>query len=691
MDNLISQKLNVFIRKYYKNKVLRSVINALSVMSVGFAVFCIIEYFGWNSVNVRTFIFYLYIGIAVVMAAIIVFPLFKMFRIGKTLSYRQAAEIIGRHFPQIQDKLLNLLQLQQMSENSQSELLIKAIEQKTEQLSPIPFHKAVNTEKTKKWGKYLLITVGVIGLTAVIFPDLFSQSGKRYINHNTFYEKPAPFAFTLVSPTQTAELNDYTVEAKVSGKMLPEKVNVIINGKTFEMTKKSKSSFVYTITQIQKNTSLQFEAAGVLSRIYNTDVIPKPVLTSIQAEIIYPAYTGIQNETLTDISGLSVPKGTKINWTLKGKDCSYITVASYYGEDKKHSDIKRYTPDKKGSVAVSKTYMHSEIVSIRTANARTASSDSIAFVINTVDDEKPSIAVIEQKDSLIADNIFFRGQIKDDYGFSKLEFCMKVTSANGKQTKDYVERLQITDKENVQEFYHAVSLKKYNIAKGDKAEYFFRVWDNDALGAKSSVCQTFTLEVPTESQIEEKLQNNSSEIKQQTDKTLDEIKKLQKEIEELTKILTEKNNLSWQDEKDIQALQQKQQSIQEKISEINKKIQQNAAIENNYNTVDPELLEKQRQIEELFSQLQNNELEKLMQQLKEMIDKNANKDKINENLKNLNLKNEELSKELDKNLELYKRLEVEKDIINAIVKLNKFAEKQEKLAEQTGKKHTPLS
>ncbi|MBO5843952.1 MAG: hypothetical protein J6Q96_03695, partial [Bacteroidales bacterium] len=61
----------------------------------------------------------------------------KLLNIGKTISHEDAAKIIGKHFPEVADKLLNLLQLKQQSLNSDSQILLASIDQRTKELSPI--------------------------------------------------------------------------------------------------------------------------------------------------------------------------------------------------------------------------------------------------------------------------------------------------------------------------------------------------------------------------------------------------------------------------------------------------------------------------------------------------------------------------------------------------------------------------
>ena len=90
--------------------------------------------------------------IAVGVYVQIVRPLAKYALVSaQRLSEEQAAAIIGNHFEEISDKLLNLLQLEKMgTEAAHSALLLKSIEQKTEQLRPFAFTDALNWPAVRK-------------------------------------------------------------------------------------------------------------------------------------------------------------------------------------------------------------------------------------------------------------------------------------------------------------------------------------------------------------------------------------------------------------------------------------------------------------------------------------------------------------------------------------------------------------
>lgn len=124
---------------------IKGVLYSLALLLTLYLVVALLEYFGYFGSVVRAILFWSYLVAAIaILGYYVVVPLAKMFRLGKVMSYDDAAKIVGNHFPEIKDKLLNLLQLQRIDESSDDSLLASAIEQKTAQLSPIPFHRAIN-------------------------------------------------------------------------------------------------------------------------------------------------------------------------------------------------------------------------------------------------------------------------------------------------------------------------------------------------------------------------------------------------------------------------------------------------------------------------------------------------------------------------------------------------------------------
>ena len=109
---ILIEKLDGFIRKYYKNLVIRGSIYSLSSVLLLFIIITSIEHFAYLGTIARAVLFFSFILFNVfVIGKLILIPFFKTYKLGKIISNEEAARIIGTHFSEIGDKLLNILQL----------------------------------------------------------------------------------------------------------------------------------------------------------------------------------------------------------------------------------------------------------------------------------------------------------------------------------------------------------------------------------------------------------------------------------------------------------------------------------------------------------------------------------------------------------------------------------------------------
>ncbi|RYZ34205.1 MAG: DUF4175 domain-containing protein, partial [Sphingobacteriales bacterium] len=124
---LLIQKLDAFTRKYYVNQLLRGALIFLSCLVIYLLVISIGEYYFYFPAWLKLSIVSVLIGAGLTTLIIwIIIPVLKIQRLGKIISHEQAAGIIGIHFSEISDKLLNILQLKQNSSSTESRELIDA-------------------------------------------------------------------------------------------------------------------------------------------------------------------------------------------------------------------------------------------------------------------------------------------------------------------------------------------------------------------------------------------------------------------------------------------------------------------------------------------------------------------------------------------------------------------------------------
>ena len=113
--NILISKLDEFIRKYYKNQLIRGGIYSVSALLLFFITVALLEYVGHFGISTRSVMFYSYLFVnLVIIVYYFVIPLLKLNKIGKIISHRASCEIIGRHFSDVKDKLINTLQLKNL-------------------------------------------------------------------------------------------------------------------------------------------------------------------------------------------------------------------------------------------------------------------------------------------------------------------------------------------------------------------------------------------------------------------------------------------------------------------------------------------------------------------------------------------------------------------------------------------------
>jgi hypothetical protein len=367
-------------------------------------------------------LFYSFIAITgFILVKYIAIPVTRLYRFGKIISHEEASLIIGKHFSSIQDKLLNVLQLQSLQHqhpqaNVNYELLDASINQKTAELRPIPFTAAVDFSENKKYFKFALIPISIIVLVLFAAPSVITDSTKRLVKHSEYFEKEAPFQFVITnSDLKTNTQEDFELKVKLTGNEVPENVYIEIEGNEYRLSKEDVITFNYIFKNVQKSTLFELTADGFKSKEYELVALPNPTLLDFDIAFSYPGYLHKKDEIIKNTGDLTVPAGTKLTWTFNTENTKLLRL--------NFNDTSFAVQNaSENSFVYSSRFFRSKIYSVATANQFLKSKDSVTYSINVIPDAYPQIEVEEKKDSFSTKQLYFRGAIKDDYGFSKLTF-----------------------------------------------------------------------------------------------------------------------------------------------------------------------------------------------------------------------------------------------------------------------------
>lgn len=684
--NILLSKLDAFIRKYYINRMIKGAIYLTITCLFLFLAVSIAEYFGRYSTSARAGLFFTFISTTLFLLLYwVLIPLAYLSKIGKQITHEQASAIIGQHFPEVADRLLNVLQLKQLS-TKQNELLEAAIAQKAKQLEPIPFVAAVKLNQTIRFMRWLLFPVGVYVLIYLVAPGMIQDAGERVINYNEQYKPQAPFSFIILNKDLRVEqFSDYELLVETEGTILPDEVYLATSSGKFKMVKKDKHTFAFVFANVAKNTEFVFVASGFESEKFLLKTIAKPLLLSFSAELNYPAYTQKAKEKIQNPGDLTLPQGTIIKWILNTKQADGVRVV--INKSSTVAEMKNT-----GVFTVEKKAMATGPYWIKLLNTNEQLNDSVQYQLWVVPDAYPQITVDEKRDSVQQQISFMVGDISDDYGVTRLAFYYQLKQEGSTQAKPRViQWVPIQPKIKSQRFYHQFNISELQLQPGDALHYYFEVWDNDGVnGSKSTKTPIREWKMATTAELEQKQTQGSNKLKEKMQEALTRASDLQKELKSLERDMVDKKELTWEEKKKLEKLLEQQKQLAKQLAEIKQENEQLNKQESTIRKQEQQLLEKQEQLQKLFNELMDDEMKKLIREMEKLLEKQQ-KDQLKQELDKLQLSNKDVEKELDRMLEQYKKLELEKKLEQVNQKLDDLAEKQEQLSNQTKENDQQLS
>src|ERR1035438_551654 len=206
--------------------------------------------------------------------------------------------------------------------------LVKAsIDQRIIHLKPIPFLSAIDLSQNRRFLKYALPPLFILLLLTFISPSFITKPTERIINHNKEFVEEMPFHLLILNKSLEAfQQEDFTLNVKVSGEMLPDELYLESEGTSFKLTKDSKILFSYTFKTLQKSTAFRLVSGKFKTEQYELKVFPKPTILNYDISLNYPAYLNRKDEVLENTGDFIIPEGTKVTWKIYTKDVDRLLL-----------------------------------------------------------------------------------------------------------------------------------------------------------------------------------------------------------------------------------------------------------------------------------------------------------------------------------------------------------------------------
>jgi hypothetical protein len=583
---------------------------------------------------------------------LILIPISQLFKISKVIDFNEAAAQIGSHFPEVSDKLKNILQLK--AQGADDELVLASIEQKSKALKSVPFQLAIDFRQNVKYLRFLVIPVLILlAIWVSGFGDSFSYSYKRVMNYNTVYEAPAPFQFSILNKNLDAKKRQsFQLKVQTLG---DDKLRL----------RESNGIYSHSFKNVSKATHFQLEANQVSSKIYTLNALDVPVMKDMEMHLDYPDYINKSNTSISGTGNVSVPEGTQIEWKISTETTDQVQFLSDL--DTLNFEVENSEFSLKQIQKKNKTY------SIASSNSNFKNFEILTYNIEVIRDEYPKLNLEQKTDSLRAEHSYFFGKLTDDYGLSELQLVYY--NPDNEEDKSQI-NLPIP-KSTYAEFSYAFPNEELQLNPGTTYNYYFKVYDNDDVnGRKSRTSDVFTFRKKTdleESSDNLKRQNNSLE------QLTDALKKRKNNPEDLQRLNNKQKkgkNLDYNDKQKLESFIQRQKQQLETMKTYSERLKEDFKNMD----ADQQDLAKDNLKERLAkNQEQIDKNQKMLEELEQLKDQ-INQEDLNKKLDAYERESNKQEKNLEQLLELTKRFYVEKKTEKLAEELQNLAKQQEDLS-----------
>lgn len=260
------------------------------------------------------------------VAALVVYyllrPLLQLIGLLASPSEEAVARRIGAHYPEVSDRLVNVLQLAEgRRTNAPAPLVDHAVRALGEDVQTVEFEQIEDFSRARRASR--LASLPLIGLLVFLMaaPSTFLGASERLLSPRTTFERPAPFQLHVEPGDADLVRGDsLRITVRATGRQFPETVTLSTRHEgeevvdAVDLKADSAGVFHHTVMNVRQSLRYRVEARPVASRWYAAAVTARPLVRSLQVALTPPAYTDLPQRRLDpNVGDLAALPGTRVD------------------------------------------------------------------------------------------------------------------------------------------------------------------------------------------------------------------------------------------------------------------------------------------------------------------------------------------------------------------------------------------
>lgn len=247
----------------------------------------------------------------------LVWPAFQGLR-GKGITLEDCALELGRKFPELDDKLLNAYQLEQMGSDARIQ---KAVQERLEQALRFPLWEQFSWKTLRPYLGALTLLTLVFAAFEIYQPTQDAQ--KRLLAWNESFTPPPPFEVVWQGPVRAEEGQNVEIRVRPVGVRI-DSWSMEVNGIRIQGVKQKDGFFVWTHRMGSEDQFWSLIFGDYLWTPKRVESIPAVFWKDARFRVVPPEYTGDKILEWNGLQDIECPAGSVVHWEIDVQHASNI-------------------------------------------------------------------------------------------------------------------------------------------------------------------------------------------------------------------------------------------------------------------------------------------------------------------------------------------------------------------------------
>ncbi|MBN2461520.1 MAG: hypothetical protein JXB60_07930, partial [Candidatus Cloacimonetes bacterium] len=306
-------------------------------------------------------------------------------------------------------------------------------------------------------------------------------------------------------------------------------------------------------------------------------------------------------------------------------------------------------------------------------------SRKITRSITAIPDRQPEIKIIYPgRDTLLNQNMLLplKIQAADDFGLQDLKLYYHVND----EPQDIISIVKYISS-NLLDLEYQFDLSEIFLIPGDRITYWTAISDNSP-EIQTATSNKYMVRFPSIEEIYHEIEEEERIKSEILQNTWEKSQELREDYEEIRRDLLKKDELDWEDRKQLEDLLNKQQNLNQDIMKMAQDYQELIDKFRDNQALSQETLEKMDKIKDLMEEIASEELLQAMEKLRESLE-SVDPETWRKAMEDFRFSLEDFSQKLDQTIDLLEQIKKEQAMQKSLEIAEEMEEMQNKLNERT--------